>query len=106
MVRQIILTGFVVFLPAGAQAQGRGGMPQVSHAVGVAPRVVRPAPHAGIAQAMPGTRTVARGGAVGPRTATPAERRKRPQITTRRRFAGEGRRLWSRFRSGPGLGFA
>src|SRR2546429_1021312 len=64
MVRQIILTGFVVFLPAGAQAQGRGGMPQVSHAVGVAPRVVRPAPHAGIAQAMPGTRTVARGGAV------------------------------------------
>jgi len=50
MVRQIILAGLVVFLPAGAQAQGRGGMPAVSHTVGVAPRVVMQAPHAGTAQ--------------------------------------------------------
>ena|SRR6266550_986777 len=43
MVRQIILAGFVVFLPAGLGAQGRGAMP--SHAVNVAPRAVMPAPH-------------------------------------------------------------
>src|SRR6267378_2085721 len=73
MVRQIILAGLVVFLPAGAQAQGRGGMPAVSHTVGVAPRVVMQAPHAGTAQAMPGTRTVTRGGAVRPRAAATAE---------------------------------
>jgi hypothetical protein len=104
MVRQIILAGFVVFLPAGAQAQGRGGMPPVSHSVGVAPRVVTQAPHAGIAQAMPGTRTVTRGGAVRPRTA-PAVRGTRPQNTTRRRFDGEDGGLRSDCSSAPGLGF-
>ena len=105
MVRQVILTGFVVFLPAGAQAQGRGGMPPVSHSVGVAPRVVTQAPHAGTAQAMPGTRTVTRGGAVRPRTAASAVRSTRPQITTRRRFDGEDSRLRSDCSSAPGLGF-
>ena len=102
MVRQIILTGFVVFLPAGAQAQGRGGMPSVAHSVGVAPRVVMQAPHAGIAQAMPGTRTVTRGGAVRPRTAV---RSTRPQNTTRRRLDGEDGGLRSDCSSAPGLGF-
>ncbi len=105
MVRQVILTGFVVFLPAGAQAQGRGGMPPVSHSVGVAPRVVTQAPHAGTAQAMPGTRTVTRGGAVRPRAAASAVRSTRPQITTRRRFDGEDRRLRWDCSSVPGLGF-
>src|SRR5216683_1371370 len=61
MIRQIILAGFVVFLPAGVQAQGRGAMRAASPAVGVAPRAVTQAPRAGTAQAMPGTRTVARG---------------------------------------------
>src|SRR5258708_31277721 len=91
MVRQIILTGFVVFLPAGAQAQGRGGMPSVSHSVGVAPGVGMQAPHAGIAQAMPGTRAVSRGGAVRPRTAAPAVRSTPPPDTTPPRIDG-GRR--------------
>src|SRR5947207_13912963 len=104
MVRQIILTGFVVFLPAGAQAQGRGGMPQVSHAVGVAPRVVRQAPHAGIAQAMPGTRTVTRGGAVRPRTAGPEGRSMGPQNTPRRRVDGEASRRRSDWRWAAGMG--
>jgi hypothetical protein len=106
MVRQIILAGLVVFLPAGAQAQGRAGMPAVSHTVGVAPRVVRQAPHAGTAQAMPGTRTVTRGGAVvRPRTVGPTVRGTRPQITTRRRFDGDDSRLRSDCSSAPGLGF-
>src|SRR6267143_1465008 len=105
MVRQIILTGFVVFLPAGAHAQGRGGMPPVSHSVGVAPRAVTQAPHAGTAQAMPGTRTVPRGGAVRPRAAAPAVRSTRPQNTTRRRFDGEDHGLRSDCSSAPGLGF-
>src|ERR1700674_58285 len=105
MVRQIILAGFVVFLPAGAQEQVRGGMTPVSHTVGVAPRVVTQAPHAGTAQARPGTRTATRGGAVRPRTAAPAVRTTRPQITTRRRFDGEDGRLRSDCSSAPGLGF-
>jgi hypothetical protein len=100
MVRQIILAGIVIFLPAGVQAQGRGAMRPASHAVGVAPRVTMPAPHA-----MPGTRTVPRGGAVRPRPAVPAVRSTRPQITTQRR-SNEGN---IRFRPGcgsaPGLGF-
>ena len=105
MIRQIILAGFVVFLPAGAQAQGRGGMPAVSHTVGVAPRVVTQAPRARTAQAIPGRRTGTRGGAVRPRTAAPAERSTRPQNSTRRRFDGEDGRLRSDCSSAPGLGF-
>jgi len=105
MIRQIILAGFVVFLPAGVQAQGRGAMRAASHAVGVAPRAVTQAPRAGTAQALPGTRTVPRGGTVRPRLAVPGVRSTRPQITTQRRI-DEGDR---RFRPGcglaPGLGF-
>src|SRR5258708_2567283 len=105
MVRQIILAGFVVLLPAGVQAQGRGAMHAASHAVGVAPRAVTQAPRAGTAQAMPGTRMAPRGGAARPRLAAPGVRSTRPQITTQRRI-DEGDR---RFRPGcglaPGLGF-
>jgi hypothetical protein len=91
MVRQIILAGFVVFLPAGVQAQGRGA---ISHGVAVAPGAV-----------IPGTRTVTRGGAVRPRTAAPGVRSTRPQSTTRRRFDNEDGRLRSDCSSAPGLGF-
>src|SRR5258708_1701453 len=105
MVRQIILAGFVVFLPVGVQAQGRGAMRPASHAVGVAPRAVTQAPRARTAQTMPGTRTVQRGGAARPRPAVPGVRSTRPQITTQRRI-GEGD---MRFRPGcgsaPGFGF-
>src|SRR5260370_41113119 len=94
MIRQIILAGFVVFLPAGVQAQGRGAMRAASHAVGVAPRAVTQAPRAGTAQAMPGARTVPRGGAVRPRLAAPGERSTRPPITTQRRI----REVDTRFR--------
>src|SRR6266852_1551702 len=105
MVRQIILAGFVVFLPAGVQAQGRGMMPPVSHAVAVGPRVVMQAPRVGTAQVMPGTRTVSRGGVVRPRTAIPAARNTRRQVTTRRRFADEDNRFRPDCSSAPGLGF-
>src|SRR5258708_26970968 len=98
MVRQIILAGFVVFLPVGVQAQGRGAMRPASHAVGVAPRAVTQAPRARTAQTMPGTRTVQRGGAARPRPAVPGVRSTRPQITTQRRI-GEGD---MRFRPGCG----
>src|SRR5260370_6520970 len=105
MVRQIILAGFVVFLPAGVQAQGRGMMPPVSHAVAVGPRVVMQAPHVGTAQVMPGTRTVSRGGVARPRTAIPAARNTRRQVTTRRRFADEDNRFRPDCSSAPGFGF-
>ncbi len=105
MVRQIILAGFVVFLPVGVRAQMRGGMPPVSHAVAAAPRVGMQAPHAVTAQARPGTRTVTRGGAVRPRTAVPAVRSTRPQVTTRRRNDNGDIRFRSDCNSAPGLGF-
>jgi hypothetical protein len=105
MVRQIILAGFVVLLPAGVQAQGRGAMRAASHAVGIAPRAVTQAPRAGTAPAMRGMRTMPRGGAVRSRPAVPGVRSTRPQITTQRRI-GEGD---MRFRPGcgsaPGFGF-
>jgi len=105
MVRQIILAGFVVLLPAGVQAQGRGAMRAASHAVGIAPRAVTQAPRAATAQTMPGTRMAPRGGAARPRLAAPGVRNRGPQITTQRRI-DEGDR---RFRPGcglaPGLGF-
>src|SRR5260370_5746497 len=105
MVRQIILAGLGVFLPAGMQAEGRGAMRPASHAVGIAPRAVTQAPRARTAQTMAGTRTVQRGGAARQRPAVPGVRSTRPQITTQRRI-DEGDR---RFRPGcglaPGLGF-
>ncbi|SRR6266550_7926403 len=84
MVRQIILAGFVVFLPAGLGAQGRGAMP--SHAVNVAPRAVMPAPHRMTAQSVAGTRTVMSGGALRQKTVVAGVRGRRPQLTARRRI--------------------
>src|SRR5216684_530228 len=105
MVRQIILAGFVVLLPAGVQAQGRGAMRAASHAVGVAPRAMTQAPRAGTAQAMPGTRTVPRGGAARPRLAAPGVRNTRQQITTQRRLDEGDRRFRPGCSSAPGFGF-
>ncbi len=63
------------------------------------------APHAGTAQAMPGTRTVMRGGAVRPRTVVPVVRNTRRQVTTRRRIEDEDINLRPGCNSAPGLGF-
>jgi hypothetical protein len=109
MVRQIVLAGMVVLLPAGSQAQGRGAVAPVSHAVAAAPRAAMQAPRAMPVRAMPGPRMVARGGAVRPRTGAPAVRNTRGQVTTRRRFENRvdeedfGRRPGCN--SAPGLGF-
>ena len=105
MVRQIILASFVVFLPAGAQAQGRGMMPQVSHTVGVPPRVVMQAPRVGTARAMPAPRIVVRGGGVRPKTGTAVVRGTRGPATTRRRFEDEDINRRQDCSSAPGLGF-
>jgi hypothetical protein len=104
MVRQIILAGFVVFLPAGVQAQGRGMMPPVFHSAAVAPRVVMQAPHAGISQARPATRTVMRGGAVRPKPGIPVVRSTR-RISTRNRIAENEFGMRSDCGSAPGFGF-
>jgi hypothetical protein len=111
MVRQIILAGIVVILPAGVQAQGRAAMPPAFHAGAVAPRMMMQAPHAGIAHAMPATRPVIRSGAVRPRTGMPVARNTRPQVSTRRRFENQNRfenennGLRPGCSSAPGLGF-
>jgi hypothetical protein len=105
MFRQIILAGFVVLLPVGVKAQGRGTMPPVSHAVAVGPRVVMQAPHSGTAQVMPGTRAAMRGGAVRPKTGTVGVRSTRRQVTTRRRFEDENVGLRPDCSSAPGFGF-
>src|SRR5260370_36804873 len=105
MVRQIILAGLGVFLPAGMQAEGRGAMRPASHAVGIAPRAVTQAPRARTAQTMPGTRTVQRGGAARPRPAVPGVRSTRPQITTQRRIGAGDMRSRPACASRPGVGF-
>jgi hypothetical protein len=105
MVRQIILAGFVVILPAGVQAQGREGMATGSHSFAAAPRVAVQAPRTGSAQTMPGTRTVSRGGVVRARTAIPATRSTRQQVTTRRRNDNEDIGHRSGCSSAPGFGF-
>jgi len=86
MVRQIVLAGLVVLVPAGLRAQGRGAMAPVSHVGAMAPRAVMSAPHPVPVRAMPGPRMVARGGTVRSRTGTPVARNARGQVTTRRRF--------------------
>ncbi len=63
------------------------------------------APRAGIAQAMPGTRTVMRVGTVRPRMGTPTVRSTRRQVTARRRFEDEDIGLRPDCNSAPGLGF-
>src|SRR6266853_2058980 len=105
MVRQVILTGVAIFLPVGAQAQGHGMMPPVSHAVAVAPRGVMQAPHAGTMQAMPVARVVVRGGGVRPKTGTPLARGTQRVVTTRRRFENEDINRRSDCNSAPGFGF-
>src|SRR5260370_8216943 len=104
MVRQIILTGFVVFRPMGAGAQGRGMMGPFSHAVAVAPRVVVQAWHGGTTQAMPAGRIVTKGGAVRPKTGGPVVRSTQ-RVTTRRRFESEDINRRSDCSSEPGFGF-
>ena len=105
MLRQVILTSVVVFLPVGAQAQGHGMMPPVSHAVAVAPRVAMQVPHAGTMQTMPAARIVVRGGAVRPKTGTPIPRGTQRVVTTRRRFENEDISRRSDCNSAPGFGF-
>jgi hypothetical protein len=109
MVRQIILAGVVVFLPAGVRAQGHGMMPPAFHAPAVGPRVAMQAPHVGISHAMPAARPVVRGGAVRPRAGMPVGRGTRGQVTqittTRRRFDNENNGFRPGCNSAPGLGF-
>src|SRR5712692_5499767 len=105
MVRQIILAGFVVFLPAGMQAQGRRMMPPVSHAAAVTPRIEVQASHAGTTQAMPATRIVIRGGPVRPKTGLSVIRSTRRPVAMRRRFEDEDINLRSDCNSAPGFGF-
>jgi hypothetical protein len=104
MVRQIILASFVVILPAGVQAQGRGMAMPVAHAVGVAPRMVAQVPHAGTAPAMPAPHVTVRGGASRPRTAMPVARGTR-RVSSPTHFANNeiGRR--TNCTSAPGFGF-
>ena len=109
MVRQIVLAGLLVLVPAGSRAQGRGAMAPVSHGVAVAPRTLMSAPRAVPVRAMPSPRMVPSGGTVRPRTGTSVARNTRGQITTRRRFDNRfdngdiGRRRDCN--SAPGLGF-
>jgi hypothetical protein len=105
MVRQIILAGFAVILPAGAQAQGRVMMAPISRGVAVGPRVAMQAPRVGTAQAISGTRVAPRGGVVRARTVTPNTRSTRRQGTTRMRFEDENNRSRPDCNSAPGLGF-
>src|SRR5258708_5275674 len=105
MVRQIRLTGGAILLPVGAQAQGQGMMPQVSHAIAVAPRGVMQAPHAGTMQAMPAARIGIRGGGVRPKTETPIARGTQRVVTPRRRFENEDINRRSDCNSAPGFGF-
>jgi hypothetical protein len=105
MVRQIILAGFAVILPAGAQAQGHGMMAPVSHGFAAGPRVVMQAQRVGTVRAIPGTRVATRGGVAHPRTVIPSTRNTRRQDTTRRRFEDENNRARPDCSSAPGLGF-
>jgi hypothetical protein len=109
MVRQIVLAGLVVLVPAGLRAQGRGAMAPVSHMGAMAPRAVMSAPHPVPVRAMPGPRMVARGGTVRSRTGTPVARNARGQVTTRRRFENrfDNEDIARRrdCNSAPGLGF-
>jgi hypothetical protein len=106
MVRQIVLAGLVVLLPASLRAQGHGAMAPVAHAGAMAPM---PAPHAMPVQAMPGPRMAARVGAVRPRTGMPVTRNARGHVVTRRRFDnrfdGEDTGRRPGCSSAPGLGF-
>lgn len=104
MVRQIILAGFVVFLPTGLSAQGRGMMAPASRAVSVAPRMVAQAPH--IVQAAPvGARMVVRNGMVRPRSGMPAGRIPTGPVSTHRHLVAGEISHRTNCNSAPGLGF-
>jgi hypothetical protein len=105
MVRQILIAVLVVLLPAGLRAQGRGAMVPVSQVGTMAPRAAMPTLHAMPVQAIPGSRMVARGGTVRPRTGMPVARSTRALGTTHRRVNGEDSRLRPGCNSAPGLGF-
>ncbi len=105
MVRQIILAGLVILLPAGAQAQRHGAISPAFHAAAVGPRVVLQAPHVGTAQVLSGPRTLTRVGVARPRTATSVLRSPRRQFSTRRRFDNDDFRIRPECNSAPGLGF-
>jgi hypothetical protein len=104
MVRKIILVGFLVFLPIGVQAQGRGAMPPVFRTAGVAPRAIVSPSHAVIAQGGPGTRGVVRSGTPRPRTGLPVTRNTR-RIGTTARFANNQMGFRTNCASAPGFGF-
>ncbi len=102
MVRKIILAGFVVFLPIGVQAQGRGAMPPVFHAAAVAPHAMVSPSHAVVAQGMPGTRGVVRSGM--PRPGTPIARNTR-RVNNPSHFGNHQTGLRASCSSAPGFGF-
>ncbi len=104
MVRQIILAGLVVVLPAGVQAQGRGAMPPVFHGAAAAPRVAVSAPNAGTATAVAGPRMVVRSGVPRSRVGAPIPRNTR-RVTMRSRIAGNEFGMRSDCSSAPGFGF-
>jgi hypothetical protein len=104
MVRKIILAGVVVLFPIGVQAQGRGMAMPASHAVGVAPRMVAPVPHAGTAQAMPVPHGTVRSGAPRPRTTIPGARGPRRNGTPTH-FANNQFGNRTNCTSAPGFGF-
>ena len=92
MVRQIILTGFVVILPVGVLGQGRGAMVAVPRAAAVAPRVVMPAARTG------------RIGTARSRTSIPVVHTTR-RVGTRVRFADNRMNIRPDCSSAPGFGF-
>jgi len=103
MVRKIILAGFVIFLPIGVQAQGRGAMPPVFHAAAVAPHAVVLAPQGGTSAVVSGPRAIVRSGTPRPRTGTPIARNVRRVSTTH--FANNQMGVRANCSSAPGFGF-
>jgi len=106
MVRRILLAGFAVLLPSIAQAQNRGMMPAVSHAMPAAPRPLVRATQPVVAHAATGQRLVMRTGVTHSRATTPTARSiQRPAGTQRRRLDSEDRVMTPGCSSVPGLGF-
>lgn len=102
MVRQIILASFVVFLPVGLQAQGRGMAMPVSRGISAAPRAM--IAHAGSVHGMPGPRVSVRTGAPRSRMAIPVPRGTR-RVSTPSRFTNNQIGVRPNCRPAPGLGF-
>src|SRR5260370_37536562 len=102
MVRQMILAGFVVFLPTGVRAQARGMMAPASRSVAVAPRVGLQAPRAGTAQLMPRARVVVRSGGTPPRTGRAPARIRSGPVSPRRQAGADHSGLAPVCNSAPG----